>query len=43
VNAVRHVLQSQGAYQTVMELAKESYETQISSTNSLTLTTTKNE
>ena len=40
VNAVRHVLQSQGAYQTVMELAKESYETPIGSTNS---STAKNE
>ena len=43
VNAVRHVLQSQGAYQTVMELAKESYETQIGSTNSSVATTAKNE
>jgi len=40
VNAVRHVLQSQGAYQTIMELAKESYETPIGSTNS---STAKNE
>jgi hypothetical protein len=40
VNAVRHVLKSQGAYQTIMELAKESYETPIGSTNS---STAKNE
>jgi hypothetical protein len=43
VNAVRHVLQSQGVYQTVMELAKESYQTQISSTKSSALTAAKNE
>jgi hypothetical protein len=43
INAVRHVLQSQGAYQTVMELAKESYETPIGSTNSSASTAAKNE
>lgn len=29
INAVRHVLQSQGVYQTVMEISKESYDTQL--------------
>jgi len=43
VNAVRHVLQSQGAYQTVMELAKESYQTPLSSGSSKNLTEAKNE
>ena len=33
VNAVRHIIQSQGVYQTVMELAKESYETELSPIN----------
>ena len=28
INAVRHILQSQGAYQTVLEISKESYGTQ---------------
>lgn len=31
VNAVRHVLQSQGVYQTVMEISKESYDTKLQS------------
>ena len=43
VNAVRHVLQSQGAYQTVMELAKESYQTPLISGSSKNLTEAKNE
>jgi hypothetical protein len=29
INAVRHILQSQGVYQTVMEISKESYDTQL--------------
>jgi hypothetical protein len=29
VNAVRHILQSQGVYQTVMEISKESYDEQL--------------
>jgi hypothetical protein len=29
INAVRHILQSQGVYQTVMEISKESYGTQL--------------
>lgn len=41
VNAVRHVLQSQGAYQTVMELAKESYQTKLNSGSSASLTEAK--
>ena len=33
VNAVRHIIQSQGVYQTVMELAKESYEANLQPVN----------
>ena len=33
VNAVRHIIQSQGVYQTVMELAKESYESSLQPVN----------
>ena len=29
INAVRHIIQSQGVYQTVMEISKESYDTQL--------------
>jgi hypothetical protein len=36
-------LSAQGAYQTVMELAKESYQTQLSSGSSKNLTEAKNE
>lgn len=36
INAVRHIIQSQGVYQTVMELAKESYEEKLQTVNQTT-------